>query len=343
MLGTAHRALARFDALLPNMDAPELLLAPLMTQEAVMSSRIEGTQATLDDVLHLQIDPAPAKREEADDAREVDNYRIALEHACGRLEEIPLSVRLLKEAHTELLSGVRGGRKDPGNFRNGPVHIGPPGCSSAQATYVPPEAQRIPELFAELERYMHADAPDALVQLALVHAQFELIHPFWDGNGRIGRLLIPLFLYDKRIISQPCFYLSEHLERHRDAYYDGLADISSAGAWMRWVEFFLDAVAQQADANSRKAQRIIALRDETTERARRATRSQFAPQVARFLCARPIFSSVQFRKESGVPRTSAARVLNALEADGVVTNISRGRGRRPAVWRFPEMLRVVES
>ncbi len=281
-IGGAHEGVARFDVLVENIPDASLFLSPLTTREAVLSSRIEGTQASLEEVLRFQAE-GKAEGEKRDDIREVINYREATETAFERMKELPLSERLIKEAHEILLSGTRGKQKDPGNFRKGQVFIGSPGASIKEARYIPPEAQKIPALFSNLERYMHEQEKDVLVQLAIVHAQFEIIHPFWDGNGRIGRLLMPLFLYHKQAISTPYFYLSEYLEKNRSRYYDGLNRITENGNWEQWIVFFLRAVAEQSRINAGKAQAIIDLKEETLLRVQQVTRSQYTPQITNFI------------------------------------------------------------
>lgn len=338
-LGAAHDGVARFDALVGNVPDARLLMSPLTTQEAVLSSRIEGTQATLEEVLRFQAE-GKTNGGKRDDILEIINYRLAVDTAFERLDTQPLSGRLLREAHEILLSGARGRQKDPGNFRSGGVFIGQPG-GAAQARYIPPPAQHIPQLFSNLERYIHSEERDVLVQLAIVHAQFEIIHPFWDGNGRIGRLLMPLFLYHKRAISTPYFYLSEYLEKNRSDYYDGLNRITKNGDWEQWIAFFLRAVAEQSGINAGKAQAIIDLKEKTLLRVQEVTRSQYTPQITNFILSAPWFTGVSFRDNAGVPRPSAARLLNVLVIGGVIEKIAGGRGRRPAEFAFPGLIEAI--
>lgn len=342
LLGDAHSGVARFDALVANTPEAKLLLAPLTTQEAVSSSRIEGTQATLEEVLRFQAE-GKAAGEKHDDIQEVINYRRALETSFANMGKLPLSARLLKEAHAILLSGARGKQKDPGNFRGGAVFIGVPGASIEESRYIPPEAQHIPDLFSNLENYIHSEEADALVQLAIVHAQFEIIHPFWDGNGRLGRLLMPLFLYYKQAISTPYFYLSEYLEKNRSEYYDCLNRITADGDWEQWVIFFLRAVAEQSRASAGKAQKIIDLREKTFLRVQKATRSQYTLQITNFLFTMLWFTGVQFRNEAAVPRPSATRLLNLLEKTGIIRKIVAGRGGRTPICFFPDLRRLLEG
>ncbi len=344
LLGTAHKELARFDVLLKNILDTELqllLLSPLTTQEAVLSTRIEGTQTTLEEVYHYQAE-GKAQGSKHDDIQEVINYRKAVDTAFKCMETLPLSIRLLRKAHEILLSGVRGQNKDPGQFRKIQVHIGKPGASREQARYIPPEAQQIPQLFSNLEKYMHQDEKDVLVQLAIVHAQFEIIHPFLDGNGRIGRLLMPLFLYHKKAISAPYFYLSEYLEKNRSEYYDRLNHITAHdGDWEQWIEFFLHAISEQSRINAGKAQAIINLKEQILLRIQKATHSQYIPQITNFIFSTPRFTGASFRHNAAVPRPSAARLLSLLEEGGIIEKTTPGRGRRSSQFRFPELLNII--
>ena len=339
-LGDAHEGVARFDALVANMPDARLLMSPLTTQEAVLSSRIEGTQATLQEVLRFQAD-GKAEGEKRDDIVEVINYRNAIDDAFDAMEKLPLSGRLIKDAHRTLLSGARGKQKDPGNFRSGQVLVGAPGASVENARYVPPEAQLVPQLFSNLEKYMYKDEKNVLVQLAIVHAQFEIIHPFWDGNGRIGRLLMPLFLFQKKAISTPYFYISEYLEKHRSEYYESLNRITAVGDWEQWIEFFLHALSEQSRSNAAKAQAVIDLKENILLRVQEVTRSQYTPQITNFICSEPWFTGVDFRDKAGIPRPSATRLLNSLESGGIIEKLVAGKGGRTALCCFPEMVALL--
>ena len=208
LLGTAHASLARYDGMLQSMVNPQILLSPLTTQEAVLSSRIEGTQATMEEVLEFEADPnEPIEPEKKADIQEIINYRHAIRHAVEGLKKLPLCLNLLKELHVILLNSVRGRNKAPGQFRRVQNFIGPMGAGIENATFIPPSPERVDPAMGDWEKYLHFEEKDRLVQLAVAKAQFELIHPFLDGNGRMGRMLIPLFLYEKQLLSQPMFYL----------------------------------------------------------------------------------------------------------------------------------------
>ena len=218
LVGVANAALARYDGLLQSIPNPAIMLSPLTTQEAVLSSKIEGTQATVDEVLEQEAGLLK-QGEKFQDIQEISNYRQALYAAREHLKDYPIRLSFVRELHRILMSSVRGQDKTPGEFRKDQNWIGKHGCTMEQATFVPPNPLRLPDHLQAWETYMDSNDVDFLLQTAVVHAQFELLHPFKDGNGRIGRILIPLFLYQKRALSQPMFYLSEYLEANREEYY----------------------------------------------------------------------------------------------------------------------------
>jgi len=226
LIGQANAELARFDGLLSGIVNPVVLLSPLTTQEAVLSSRIEGTQATLEEVLEYEADSrGKIESSKNADIQEIINYRRAMGYAVEELKNRPLCLNLILELHRILLNSVRGRNKAPGEFRRIQNYIGPPGCSIKNATFVPPSVDLLPSSLDNWEKFLHYDEKDRLVPLAIAKAQFELIHPFLDGNGRIGRMLVPVFLYEKGLLSNPMFYLSAYLEEHRDIYYEKLRAI----------------------------------------------------------------------------------------------------------------------
>lgn len=237
LVGKANATLARYDGLLQGIPNPAVMLSPLTTQEAVLSSKIEGTQATVDEVLEHEAGMLKEGKK-FQDIQEISSYRQALFVAREYLKDYPIRLSFVRELHRLLMNSVRGQDKTPGEFRKDQNWIGAYGCSIEQATFVPPNPFQLPDHLQAWERYMDADDVDFLLQTAVVHAQFELLHPFKDGNGRIGRILIPLFLYQKRALSQPMFYLSEYLEHHREEYYQRLRAISSEGDWNGWIGFF---------------------------------------------------------------------------------------------------------
>lgn len=246
LLGPASAALAHYDAFLLAIPNAAVLLSPLTTQEAVLSSRIEGTQATIGEV--LQYEAAGAADELSDrkreDIEEVLNYRRAMRQAVERMNDLPLCNRLIRELHGTLMAGVRGDDKSPGEFRGIQNYVAPPGRTIEQARFIPIAPGFLQDGMSRWEQYIHSTELDVLVQLALIHAEFEALHPLLDGNGRIGRMLIPLFLYDRKLLHEPMFYMSEYLEANRPEYYDRLLAVSRDNDWTGWCEFFLRAVTQ---------------------------------------------------------------------------------------------------
>jgi len=338
LIGKANVEIGRFDALLQNIPNPSVLLSPLTTNEAVLSSRIEGTQATLKEVLEFEANPRKETKK-YEDIQEVINYRKALNAAIDEMKKFSLSIRVIKKAHEILLQGVRGENKDRGNFRQQQVFIGKPGISIEQATYVPPSAEKISDLMSDLEKYIHMEEKDLLVQLALVHAQFEMIHPFMDGNGRVGRMIMPLFLYFKKAIFYPSFYLSEYLESHRDEYYKALLDISKNDNWEGWITFFLQAVIEQSKENIAKAKKIIGLYEQKKQRITEITKSQFSIKILDTLFVMPIFQSQDFIKISKIPKASAFRYIRILEKNGVISADKKSKNK---LYFFNKLLDIVK-
>jgi Fic family protein len=247
--------LAGVGRMLPN---PHLLIRPFLRHEAVMSSQIEGTVARLEDLLRFEVDPSEEDR--VPDVREVANYVAAIDHGMSRLAELPICLRLMREMHDRLLRDVRGEDRRPGEFRQCQNFIGRRGQTAAEARFVPPPVPEMKAALDDLERYIHAPGElPVLVQLALIHYQFETIHPFMDGNGRVGRLLISLLLCERGCLPAPLLYLSAYLERHRDAYMDHLLRVSQTGAWEEWLRFFLRGMAEQARDAIQRSHRLLDL------------------------------------------------------------------------------------
>lgn len=345
LVGPANAAVARYEGVLAGIPNPNILLSPLTSREAVLSSKIEGTQVTLGEVLefeaqgHLFDESTPKKA----DAREVLNYRAALHEATKLMGEVPLSQRLVKATHRVLMDGVRGRNKSPGEYRRIPNWIGPEGCTIEQARFVPPGADRLEAAMADWEAYIHAEAPDRLVQLAIVHAEFEAIHPFLDGNGRIGRLIIPLFLYAHGLLSLPNFYLSEYLEANREEYYDRMLAVSRDDDWSGWVAFFLRGITAQADANTRKAQAILALHQEKRDWVVEITHSQYAVRALDWIFQRPLFKTPDFIESAQIPAPTARTLIRAFRDHGMLRELVPAAGRAPATYVFSELLNIAEG
>lgn len=348
LIGPANAALARYDGVLSSIPNAAILLSPLTTQEAVLSSRIEGTQASMTEVLEFEADESAiddAGEVKKGDIREVLNYRRAMFHALQLLEELPLSQRVMKEAHRVLLNEVRGRNRDLGEYRRIQNWIGPDGCSQEDAHYVPLGAGQLPEAMGRWEKYIYDDkaCPDKLVRLALLHLEFEALHPFLDGNGRLGRMFIPLFLFQSKVLTTPMFYISAFFERNRDAYYERLRAVSRDNAWSEWCAFFLEAIISQATENLDKAQAIRQLFDETTRRIAEITHSQYAIHAANFLFKNPIFKTSDFYNQPDVTPASGRRMLNLLQEKGFFREMRPASGSRPAMLAYRELLNTAEG
>ena len=346
LIGPANAAVARYEGVLSGIPNPGVLLSPLTAQEAVLSSRIEGTQATLGEVLEFEASEADGDEStpKKADIREVLNYRRALNEAVHLMAEgLPLSQRLIRRVHEVLMDGVRGRNKAPGEYRKIPNWIGPHGCSIDDARFVPCSAEELPGCMDAWERYIHADAPDRLVQLAIAHAEFEAIHPFLDGNGRLGRLIIPLFLHSHGLLSRPSFYLSEYLEEHRDEYYDRLLAISADGDWTGWVAFFLRAVTAQAESNLVKADLILKLHARLRDWIVDTTHSQYGVRALDWMFMRPIFQPPHFIESAEIPAPTARRIVRVLREHGMLRELRGSSGRRAATLAFAELLNIAEG
>ena len=343
LIGPATAMIARGDGMLSAAPNSSILLAPLATREAVLSSRIEGTQATVGDVLRFEAGGAAASAERRSDIIEVVNYRKAMRRAEEMLEKIPLSGRVVREAHRILLSGVRGAARMPGEFRRNQNWIGPPGCKMGEAKFIPIAPNHLPNALRDWERHIHADSPDLLVQAAILHAEFEALHPFQDGNGRIGRMLIPMFLWQREMIHRPLFYISAYFEANRAAYYERLLAVSRDDDWTGWCAFFLKAVRAQAEENMAKIRAIFALHERMKRRIPEVTRSRHAIRVLDWIFERPMFRRSDFVRRAGFAEISARHLLEALVEDEILTFLAPGRGSRSAILGFPELLKIAEE
>lgn len=342
LIGPASAALARYDGVLSTMTNPAILLSPLTTQEAVISSKIEGTITTLEEVLEIEADGEEAVQKD-DGIWEVVNYRVALTSAAKMIQKRPVTLHMVRSVHGILLNSVRGQDMGRGSFRRDQNWIGSPGSPMDKATYVPPEPQLVADYMENLEAYFSFREKDALVQQAIIHAQFELIHPFRDGNGRVGRMLIPLLLHKAGLLSSPMFYLSGYLEAHRDEYFQRLRAISRHGQWQEWVEFFLRAVTEQAQGNFDRARLILDLYSQTKSRVAELTRSQYAISALDALFDQPTFTVAGFAKRSTIPRHSASRIISQLVDGGVIRMFRPSSGRRPAKYVFWGLLMAAEG
>ena len=346
LVGQANAALARYDGLLQGIPNPAVMLSPLTTQEAVLSSKIEGTQATVDEVLEQEAGLLK-EGEKYKDIQEISNYRHALFKAREYLEVYPIRLSFVRELHRILMDSVRGQNKTPGEFRLDQNWIGRQGCTMEQATFVPPNPLQLPDHLKAWEQYLNGDDVDFLLQVAVVHAQFELLHPFKDGNGRIGRILIPLFLYQKRALSQPMFYLSEYLENHRDEYYQRLKAISAEHDWDGWIAFFLRAIIEQAGQNICRVEAIKTLYDEMKVAIQETTRSQYSVHLLDAIFSKPIFRTSdlahQLVADYKIKKKTAPALLRQLRDAGILLELKPGSGRRAATLCFPRLINLAEG
>lgn len=346
LIGQANRALAGYGGILHALQNPALMLSPLTTQEAVLSSKIEGTRATLSEVLQHDAGEPPASPAQSEDIGEIVNYRAALMYARHALNHRPFSLGLLLELHQRLLDSVRGASKNPGKFRNTQNWIGAPGSSIEAAYFVPPPPELIGDYLENFAGYYHSDRPDPVVQLAILHAQFEIIHPFDDGNGRLGRMLIPLFLYEKKILFEPMFYLSGFFERNRDVYVERLRAIGNdtPAAWNEWIRFFMTAIIEQSKDNIATIEAIKDHYKNLKKEIVALTKSQYAVPVLDHIFSMPVFRPADLAKEPGMPtRAQLGHIFDRLKDAGIVTIHTKGSGRRPEKLVFPSLINICEG
>lgn len=330
LLSRADRALGRLDGSVQTLPNPDLFVFMYVRKEAVLSSQIEGTQSSLQDLLAAEADLLSG--EARGDVDEVVNYVAAMNYGLGRLTELPVSVRLFREIHERLMRGVRGGRLTPGELRRSQNWIGPAGSTLSDAVFVPPPADVVPAALGSLEAFLHRrDDLPLLMKIGLAHAQFETIHPFLDGNGRVGRLLITFLLCEREVLHKPVLYLSYFFKRHRQEYYELLQAVRDRGDWEGWLAFFLRGVAEVSGEATETARRILALREEhrnaITARLGRAAGN--GHRVLETLFDRPIVSVTSVRATTGTTY-AAANVLVARLVDlGILEEITgNARNRR---------------
>jgi Fic family protein len=290
LLSEADRALGRLDGVTSVLPNPDFFVAMYVRHEAVLSSQIEGTQSTLEDVLEFEIDAKGEKHPK--DVEEVVNYVHAMNHGLERLKELPLCLRLIRQIHEKLLKGVRGHNREPGKFRTRQNWLGPDGCTLQTATFVPPPVEDMEKALTEFEKFLHYEAPmPTLVHCGLAHAQFETIHPFLDGNGRVGRLLITFLLCQRRVLQRPLLYLSHYLKQRRAEYYDRLMAIRTGGDWEGWLKFFLRGVAEVSQSATDTARAILNLRETgRTKVLESVGKSSLGQRLFDFLFEHPILT-----------------------------------------------------
>jgi len=346
LLGPANAELARYDGALSAVHNPSVLLAPLTTQEAVLSSKIEGTQATMGEVLEYEAqqgeisDLSPERKA---DIYEVLNYRKAIWHATDLLQKLPLCERVIREAHKVLLHGVRGHNKAPGEYRKIPNWIGINGTAIDKARFVPISPERLSDGMKEWEKYIHKQEPDKLVQLAILHAELEALHPFLDGNGRIGRMFVPLFLHKMGLIQSPMFYISAFFEANREEYYERLLAVSRDRSWTQWCAFFLTALTVQAKENQQKTSAIIKLYENKKKQIHDTFRSLYATHALDLMFESPIFKTSDLTKGAAISEPTAKRIISELRKARIIKVLREGKGRRSAIYVFGELLNIAEG
>ncbi len=339
-LSGADRALSELAGIARTLPNPHLLIGPFVRREAVLSSRIEGTQASFSDLLFFEA--ANLREEEVPDVREVSNYVKALEYGLSRIQSLPLSLRLIREMHERLLGGVRGGDQAPGEFRRRQNWIGPPGSKLMDATYVPPPVQEMNHALDSFEKYLHSKSNlPPLIRLAAIHYQFEAIHPFLDGNGRIGRLLITLLLYTDGLLPQPLLYLSAFFERHREEYYRLLLEVSQKGDWGKWIRFFLRAVETQAMDAIERSDKLLGLWQSYRTGMQAARASALLLQLVDELFKVPALTNSAAANRLGVTPRSAQLNIDKLIAAGILKEATGKRRNR--VYIAPEIIDIIEQ
>lgn len=341
-LSEANRALGELKGLLAIIPNQKILVSPLLTKEAVASSKIEGTQATLEEVFKYQ---AEGKKTENDpkerDIREIINYRAAIEYATVLLEERPLGENFVKKLHEILLHSVRGESKDRGNFRRIPVFIGKPGATIESAIYIPPPANELNDLLANWEKYINSnEEPDILVQVAIAHYQFEAIHPFLDGNGRIGRLLIPIMLYQKNVLSYPLLYISEYFEQHKEEYYFNLRLVDEHRDWDSWITYFIKSINVQAEDTKNKVNRMLTLYKDIKERLS-VFGSTYGISLLDIIFATPVVSFALIKQQINTKSNQTIyNLLEKFQSEGILTEVTGASRNR--IYLFKGLMDIIK-
>lgn len=336
----ADRGVSELAGIARTLPNPYLLIRPFMRREAVLSSRIEGTQASLSDLYFFEaarVAPSPTS-----DVLEVQNYVQALEHGLQRLNKLPVSLRLIREIHAKLMHGVGGEHLTPGEFRRSQNWIGPPGCTLNDAKFVPPPPDELMNSLGELEKFWHAPSPLPLVvRLALIHYQFEAIHPFLDGNGRIGRLLLTLLMCSEKALPQPMLYLSAYFERHRDDYYRHLLSVSQDGRWTEWISFFLRGVAEESRDTIQRSENLLSLWQRYRQSLQTVRSSGLLLTLVDELFHRPYLTFTQAAKTLNVTFRAAQLNVSKLVDAGILHELpGRTYGR---MFVAHEILKTLEA
>ena len=342
LVGASNAGLAEYNGLMQGPVSTDVLLSPMINQEAVLSSKIEGTQASLEEVLlHGVSKNTDFSISKSHDIQEILNYRTAIQVGTKYLIRGQMDLNLMLKMHKVLMDSVRGANKTPGQFRDKQNWIGPVGSTIESATFVPPSPQSLTTHLNDLQTYLNGEDFDTIVQSGIVHAQFELIHPFRDGNGRVGRLMIPLFLFAKKKIIKPTFYMSEYLEKHRSTYYKMLKDISKYNHWTEWLIFYLNAVVEQSKINTSRTKKIINLYTETKERIISITNSKYSILVLDVMFKSLIFSVEYVCRDALLTKATASNIIKTLLENRIIEVLQPGSGRRPTIYVFRSLLDII--
>lgn len=338
LLSKAHRSLGILEGISRQVPDMDLFVSMYVRKEALLSSQIEGTQATLDDILDPDLDENPNRH-----VADVVNYVQATQYAKNRLQELPLSNRLLKETHQVLMQNVRGDEKNPGEFRRSQNWIGPQGSTLTDARYVPPNQVNMIEAMSDLEKFLHAeDGMDPLIKIGLAHYQFETIHPFLDGNGRIGRLLVSLFLLEKKILTRETLYISYFLKRNRVEYYDRLMDVRFKGHFEQWIEFFLLGVYESAEDAIQSIETLVELHATNYAQLKNTGKAaKTIHQVFRYLESHPIISITKTSEALGLSYNAVSRAVKSLVDLGILVQTENRKRNR--VFAYEEYLQALRK
>lgn len=342
LLSDADRKLGRLDGITRVLPNPNLFLAMYVKKEALLSSQIEGTQASLVDVLSVPKNVESTKTR--NDVEDVVNYVHAMNYGLARLQELPMSLRLLREIHGQLLRNVRGSEKNPGEFRRSQNWIGAMGCTLSNATFVPPPVEEMNEALWNLEEFINSDAQyiPPLIKIAMIHAQFETIHPFLDGNGRVGRLLITFWLCQQHFLEKPLLYLSYYFKQNRLEYYDRLMRVRLHGEWEEWVKFFLKGIAEVSDEATDSAERIIRLKENFTDLVRnQAPNASYAIPLLDFLFENPIIARKDVVENFHVSSPTAKYALETFCKLGILLDVDQEKQKNKR-YRFQPYLDILE-
>ncbi len=342
LLSLADRKLGRLDGITQILPNPELFVAMYVKKEAVLSSQIEGTQASFVDVLSAEYNQADDQRR--DDIGEVINYVNAMNWGLSELKHFPLSLRLIRNIHAKLLQNTRGSHRNPGEFRKSQNWIGPAGCTLSTATFIPPTVPDMETALGDLEKYFYEEDPTpALVKIAMIHAQFETIHPFLDGNGRMGRLMITFWLCQQEILTRPLLYLSYYFKKNRTEYYDRLMAVRKNGDWENWIKFFLRGVAEVADEATASARAILALKQEYMDKLyeKDGGNSNYT-KLLNLLFEQPFVKRTDVTELLGVSNPTAGTIIDAFCQMGILVDCDPDKSRNK-MYAFAQYLDILDK